>query len=445
MSTIEQCYIGLHQTDASNCQEWGDLQITNTRYSGVFQANVETDNFGINTIVFNRLRMEGCTLGFTIDPGDSASNEIKGFAVHDPYIAQMDRDIIRVGKDFTYSTPTVRGVDVLGKVWGLELSGGHWSYTHDILNLKPIVSSATGTVSSCDIAIPVDPLHISGVLANSRVLTLKNYTFLNDTTETHYNTDGTQYIRLKTGTNPSILMNTTSTNGLMRLRRDQAATTYAELGNESADAAAVAQIRVQSDARYGFIDHTSSTAAYPNQTRIGESGNGNVKIATTGKFLVNGDAGVNGAEQMCVIGSGAVAQTLKSTTSSAGSMAFGIYSDVGGSNTKVVEVQADGDFYNVNGTYGALSDRRLKTNILDAKSQWEFLKSLDFKEFEMIKNPGVVIDGVIAQDLEKIDPDLVKKQSDGMLAVKYSRLFTKAMIALQEAINRIEKLEAKTE
>ena len=122
-------------------------------------------------------------------------------------------------------------------------------------------------------------------------------------------------------------------------------------------------------------------------------------------------------------------------------------------------VQSDGDVQNKNNSYGQISDQRLKQDIVDAASQWDDIKALQVKKFRFIDavtnlgsdNVPLQI-GVIAQDLEAANMSglVVEKQDviDGVdqgtttKSVKYSVLYMKAVKALQEAMERIETLEA---
>ena len=146
------------------------------------------------------------------------------------------------------------------------------------------------------------------------------------------------------------------------------------------------------------------------------------------------------------------------------------------------EVFGNGNVQNTNNSYGQLSDERLKSDITDAKSQWNDLKSIKVKNFKKHNTGDLVQIGVIAQELEKISPHLVeecnpssedikhdaslgtlytendkenndipdgrivgdvKEVKEKVKAVKYSILYMKAVKALQEAMERIETLEAK--
>lgn len=103
----------------------------------------------------------------------------------------------------------------------------------------------------------------------------------------------------------------------------------------------------------------------------------------------------------------------------------------------------DGDIENTNNSYGGISDQRLKENITNASSQWSDIKNIRLKNYNLIGDDQRQL-GVIAQDLIASGMSgLVKTNPEtNMYSVKYSVLFTKALGALQEAIQRIERLEA---
>jgi hypothetical protein len=115
-------------------------------------------------------------------------------------------------------------------------------------------------------------------------------------------------------------------------------------------------------------------------------------------------------------------------------------------------LKIDGDVRNTNNSYGAVSDQRLKQDIVNASSQWNDIKSLQVKKFRFKSDPdGALHIGLIAQEVEQVSPGLVDqtvdRDKDGIetgevtKAVKYSVLYMKAVKALQEAMERIEQLE----
>ena len=119
-------------------------------------------------------------------------------------------------------------------------------------------------------------------------------------------------------------------------------------------------------------------------------------------------------------------------------------SNVNGTRNGACNIQCDGDIFNLNGSYGQISDQSLKENIVDANSQWNDIKALQIRNFSWIVEgldaPNKI--GVIAQEVQTAGMNgLIKEQEDGTLAVKHSILYMKAVKALQEAMTRIETLE----
>lgn len=104
---------------------------------------------------------------------------------------------------------------------------------------------------------------------------------------------------------------------------------------------------------------------------------------------------------------------------------------------------------NANGSqqaaFGTWSDRRLKTNITDLSSQWSNIKALRPVEFDYIESEGGGHQiGFIAQEVQPIYSDVVGKRSDGMFTLSgMGKNEARLIKALQEAMARIEQLEAK--
>ena len=174
-----------------------------------------------------------------------------------------------------------------------------------------------------------------------------------------------------------------------------------------------------------------------------------------------------------------------------------LFSAVGGTGTETFRIENDGDVKNTNNSYGSLSDERIKQDITDASSQWEDIKALKIKNFKRIDQVNAGLNnkmiGVIAQDLEAAGMSGLIKESipstgeiraneifgtieekkiyynendaevesgektindvketvleenpsdETVKSVKYSVLYMKAVKALQEAMTRIETLEA---
>ena len=124
-------------------------------------------------------------------------------------------------------------------------------------------------------------------------------------------------------------------------------------------------------------------------------------------------------------------------------------------STAVFRVANNGNVTNTNNSYGAISDIKLKENIVDANSQWDDLKALQVRHYNFKPETGYSNHtqiGLVAQEAELVSPGLVSESPDldeegndlGTVtkSVNYSVLYMKAVKALQEAMERIETLEA---
>ena len=118
------------------------------------------------------------------------------------------------------------------------------------------------------------------------------------------------------------------------------------------------------------------------------------------------------------------------------------YSNYGGTQSTKCRIKGDGDLENTNNSYGSTSDARLKSNIVDASSQIDDIMAVQVRSYTLNETGDTHI-GVVAQELEASEMSgLVKTDDEGMKSVKYSILYMKAIKALQEAVTRIETLEA---
>jgi hypothetical protein len=142
--------------------------------------------------------------------------------------------------------------------------------------------------------------------------------------------------------------------------------------------------------------------------------------------------------------------TIVGNNSAGGALLLGGRSDTGGAT---VLIRPDGDLENANNSYGAISDQRLKQDIVDATSQWDDIKAMRVRKYRFKSDPEAALQiGLVAQELEESSPGLVRDTDDDInygdiegpiKTVKYSLVYMKAIKALQEAMDRIETLEAK--
>ena len=118
------------------------------------------------------------------------------------------------------------------------------------------------------------------------------------------------------------------------------------------------------------------------------------------------------------------------------------------------QVLHSGNCANANNSFGAISDIKLKENIVDAKSQWDDVKAVKVRNFNLKEEKDTKLLGVVAQEIETVssslifetidrDPDDSTKEIGTTKNVKYSVLYMKAFKALQEAMAKIEVLETK--
>ena len=204
-----------------------------------------------------------------------------------------------------------------------------------------------------------------------------------------------------------------------------------------------------------FSDGTSGTDRYTAYLQYDHNSN-------SMRFYLNG-----GNEHMRLDSSGqalfySTGNPITSGTSQGAGTTFEVFTGVHsrasttGSGTVSIHIFSNGNIQNTNDSYGQISDVKLKENIVDAPSQWDDFKAVRFRKYNFKEETGYETHtqlGVIAQELEQVSPGLVyetiDKDEEGndlgttTKAVKSSILVKKALVALQEAMDRIETLEAK--
>jgi hypothetical protein len=112
-------------------------------------------------------------------------------------------------------------------------------------------------------------------------------------------------------------------------------------------------------------------------------------------------------------------------------------------------VEIDGDIFNTNGTYGTISDLRLKENIVDARDYTEDLMKLRVVKYSLKedKQDKPTHLGFIAQEVEEVFPNLVEttmtEELEDTKAIKMSVLIPMLVKTIQEQEKRIKELEAR--
>ena len=94
------------------------------------------------------------------------------------------------------------------------------------------------------------------------------------------------------------------------------------------------------------------------------------------------------------------------------------------------------------------SDERLKANKIKIENPLDKLSQINGYEFDWIPKEGIHENkghdiGVIAQEIEKVLPEVVTTRDNGYKAVKYEKLVALLIESNKELLKRIEALEAK--
>jgi hypothetical protein len=219
------------------------------------------------------------------------------------------------------------------------------------------------------------------------------------------------------------------------------------LGSDGTEFVEAAQIRAEIDGTPGANDMpgrlvfstTADGASVPT---------GRAQIDNAGRFYTFVAAATDGAAFMSAEGAGTVYQLFAGWRSA---------SSVAGASAQLVfQVFTNGNTQNTNNSYTGISDLKLKENVVDAGSQWSDIKELRVRKYNFKEETGHETHtqiGLIAQEAELVSPGLViespDRNAEGKIlgtttkSVNYSVLYMKAVKALQEAMERIETLEAK--
>ena len=141
--------------------------------------------------------------------------------------------------------------------------------------------------------------------------------------------------------------------------------------------------------------------------------------AAAGVFLtikdgtgIDGDWWINADNVHATNPNGMILNTSGSANDSTAQKAYAFQD----SGTMRFMVFVDGDVVNHDNSYGAISDQRIKQNIVDANSQWDDIKALkvrNFKKKDDVRQYGEdkawTEIGLVAQEAELVSPKLIKE------------------------------------
>ena len=197
------------------------------------------------------------------------------------------------------------------------------------------------------------------------------------------------------------------------------------------------------------VDGTSSTGDLPTRLEFSTTADGASSPTERMRIASGGNTDVFSDNDTLASRTSVAAGTTRSTF-------VGFHSATSTQNGTIsCRIWSNGNVQNTNGSYTTLSDAKLKENIVDAGSQWDDLKAIQIRNWNFKAETGHETHrqiGPIAQELETVCPGLVfetpDRDADGnetgevTKGVNQSVLYMKAVKALQEAMERIETLEA---
>ena len=192
--------------------------------------------------------------------------------------------------------------------------------------------------------------------------------------------------------------------------------------------------------------------------RLRISSIGNVQVGPSSQaelFSVYGNRG--GANLVSFINTSTTGYGISVGISNNSSNTYRYFEGFDNTNTQRIAIYTNGDIKNSNNSYGALSDIKLKENIIDASPKLDKLMQVRVVNYNL-KGEELKQIGVIAQELELIFPglieecvDTIKDETTGEIieletktkSVKYSVFVPMLIKAIQEQQTQIEELKAK--
>jgi hypothetical protein len=207
-------------------------------------------------------------------------------------------------------------------------------------------------------------------------------------------------------------------------------------------------------------DATGQILRICNALRGGSSQNDVARFTSGGNFLLGGTTNPWGARLAVIAtGQGMELQTSSATdpgieisvnSNGTGQNAITVYSQTAATTT--MAVRSNGNIVNTNNSYGAISDVKLKENIIDASPKLANLMQVKVRNYNLIGSTTKQL-GVVAQELEAVFPAMVDESPDRdkdgndlgttTKSVKYSVFVPMLIKALQEATTEINSLKAR--
>ena len=202
-----------------------------------------------------------------------------------------------------------------------------------------------------------------------------------------------------------------------------------------------------------IINTINSQAATPltfgiNGTEAGRfDTNRNLLIKKTSAGIADNGVELRATGQVVATTSGEDVFNAYNKSTSAGDTLMVAYSNVTSTQSLKFLIQCSGTVLNVTGTYGTLSDAKLKQKIVDATPKLDKINQLKVRNYNLIGDELKQI-GFVAQEFEQVFPSMVdetvdKDENGNDLGTTTKAIKTTVLIPI--LVKAIQELNAKVE
>jgi hypothetical protein len=424
--------------------------------SATFVADLETGQWfavasglGVSNVAVDAFSGNNSTVAFTLsgDPGSENNTQVYVSGVY------QEKDTYSVsGTTLTFSTAPPTGTSNIEVVWTAPLAIG--TPSDGTVTTAKIASSVTLTTPTIDTITS----------AASTALTLKSAGTTAVTVDTSQNVGiGTASPAVKLDVNSSAAggnicaFRSTATNG-----------GYVQFQGSGSTPTTTGYVGAASKLNTGGSVTDFGMTAVTNLVFGTNDGTERMRITSGGWVKAQGDstyqdtAGLyhefssaqnNQAFIVACSSTGSSVVVIRTKLpSGANASANYLNAELAGTGT-VFRVIANGNVQNANNSYGAISDVKLKENIVDASPKLASLMQVKVRNYNLKSGPTHKQLGVIAQELEQVFPSMVEETTDTdeegndlgttTKAVKYS-VFVPMLIKSIQELKAINDTQAET-
>jgi len=212
---------------------------------------------------------------------------------------------------------------------------------------------------------------------------------------------------------------------------------------------------------FGAVDGTPGTNDMPGRLVFATTADGassateRMRIDSSGNLLVGTTAALNSGKVTVRTPTSFTGSGFRSDSETAAGTGWNHFYGTSSTNSVAnIIIYGNGNIINANNSYGAISDIKLKENIVDATPKLEKLNQVRVVNYNLIGEEQKQI-GVVAQELEGIFPSMIEESPDKdaegndlgttTKSVKYSVFVPMLIKAIQEQQAIINDLKARIE